>query len=65
MASVELGPLAGAARPASAFVPVTQISDWPISWAKRHDAVAKLVNERKPTLVFISNTIARDVGGEP
>ena len=66
LASVELGSLAGAARPASAFVPVTQDRDWPIyDWAKRHEAVTKLVNERKPTLVFIGDSITQMFGGEP
>jgi lysophospholipase L1-like esterase len=58
--------LPGAARPASAFVPVTQDRDWPIyDWAKRHAAVTKLVNDRKPTLVFIGDSITQMFGGEP
>ncbi len=66
LASVEFAPLVGAARPASAFVAVTQDRDWPIyDWAKRHDAVTKLVNERKPTLVFIGDSITQMFGGEP
>lgn len=66
LASVELASLPGAARPASAFVPVTQDRDWPIyDWAKRHAAVTQLVNERKPTLVFIGDSITQMFGGEP
>lgn len=66
LASVEFASLAGAARPASAFVAVTQDRDWPIyDWAKRHEAVTKLVNERKPTLVFIGDSITQMFGGEP
>lgn len=66
LASAEFRSLAGAPQPASAFVPVTQDRDWPIyDWAKRHDAVTKLVNERKPTLVFIGDSITQMFGGEP
>lgn len=66
LASAEFRPLAGAPQPASAFVPVTQDRDWPIyDWAKRHAAVTKLVSERKPTLVFIGDSITQMFGGEP
>lgn len=58
--------LPGAPEPASAFVSVTQDRDWPIyDWAKRHDAVAALVRERKSSLVFIGDSITQMFGGEP
>lgn len=66
LASAEFRSLPGAPEPASAFVSVTQDRDWPIyDWAKRHEAVTKLVNERKPTLVFIGDSITQMFGGEP
>lgn len=66
LASMEFASLVGAARPASAFVAVTQDRDWPIyDWAKRHHAVTRLVNERRPTLVFIGDSITQMFGGEP
>ena len=50
----------------SSIVPCTQDRDFPIyDWAKRHAAVTALVNERKPALVFIGDSITQMFGGEP
>jgi len=66
LAEVKFASLPGAPQPASAFVSVTQDRDWPIyDWAKRHEAVTRLVRERKPTLVFIGDSITQMFGGEP
>jgi lysophospholipase L1-like esterase len=48
------------------LVPCTQDRDWPIyDWAKRHAAVTRIVQERKPSLVFIGDSITQMFGGEP
>lgn len=66
LAEAELGALPGAAKPATAFVAVTQDRDWPIyDWARRHGAVTALVRERKSSLVFIGDSITQMFGGEP
>jgi len=65
-AEAQFPSLPGAPRSASAFVAVTQDRDWPIyDWAKRHDAVTALARERKPSLVFIGDSIIHAFGGEP
>src|SRR6266436_4833918 len=44
----------------------TQDRDWPIyDWAKRHAAVSQLARGRKPSLVFIGDSITQMFGGEP
>ncbi len=66
LAEAKFTALPGAPEPASAFVAVTQDRDWPIyDWAKRHEAVSKIVRERRPTLVFIGDSITQMFGGEP
>lgn len=66
LAEVEFVALPGAPRPSSSFVSVTQDRDWPIyDWAKRHEAVTRLVRERKASLVFIGDSITQMFGGEP
>ncbi len=66
LAEAKFAALPGAPEPASAFVPVTQDRDWPIyDWARRHEAVSRLVRERKPGLVFIGDSITQMFGGEP
>ena len=66
LAEAKFTALPGSPEPASAFVAVTQDRDWPIyDWAKRHEAVSKIVRERRPTLVFIGDSITQMFGGEP
>ena len=66
LAEAKFTALPGSPEPASAFVAVTQDRDWPIyDWAKRHEAVSKIVRERRPTLVFIGDSITQMFGGQP
>ena len=59
-------PLLTGTKLSSSVVPCTQDRDFPIyDWAKRHAAVTALVKERKPTLVFIGDSITQMFGGEP
>jgi lysophospholipase L1-like esterase len=60
------GPDSAGKRLSSSVVPCTQDRDFPIyDWGKRHAAVTALVNERKPALVFIGDSITQMFGGEP
>jgi lysophospholipase L1-like esterase len=60
------GGLQKSAKRPSSIVACTQDRDFPIyDWAKRHEAVTALVKERKPTLVFIGDSITQMFGGEP
>jgi lysophospholipase L1-like esterase len=59
-------PILTGTKLSSSVVPCTQDRDFPIyDWAKRHAAVTALVKERKPTLVFIGDSITQMFGGEP
>jgi beta-glucosidase len=58
--------LEGRARPHSALLPLTQNRDWrSYDWADRHRAVTAAVQQRKPQLVFIGDSITHFWGGEP
>jgi lysophospholipase L1-like esterase len=60
------GPALAGTKVSSSIVPCTQDRDFPTyDWAKRHAAVTALVNERKPTLVFVGDSITQMFGGEP
>lgn len=60
------GPALVGKRLNTAIVPCTQDRDFPLyDWAKRHAAVSALVSERKPTLVFVGDSITQMFGGEP
>jgi lysophospholipase L1-like esterase len=50
----------------STLVPCTQDRDFPTyDWAKRHAAVTDIINQRKPALVFIGDSITQMFGGDP
>ncbi len=60
------GPDVTGKKSGSSVVPCTQDRDFPTyDWAKRHAAVTALVNERKPALVFVGDSITQMFGGEP
>ena len=65
-AAAQFPPLRGSSRPAQSLVAVTQDRDWPIyDWTQRHEAVTALVRKRRPSLVFIGDSIVHAFGGEP
>jgi lysophospholipase L1-like esterase len=50
---------------ASTVVPVTQDRSWPsYDWQKRHEATSAAVNQMKPQLLFIGDSITHFFGGE-
>lgn len=66
LTEMKFEPVPGATAQPSTLVPCTQDRDWPIyDWAKRHAAVSQFARERKPTLVFIGDSITQMFGGEP
>jgi lysophospholipase L1-like esterase len=59
-------PLPGRSSVPATLVPCTQDRDWPIyDWAERHARVSALTQERRPTLVFVGDSITQMFGGEP
>jgi len=59
-------PVPGAAALPATCVPCTQDRDAPVyDWPERHAAVARLVRERKPALLFLGDSITHMFGGEP
>ncbi len=65
-AEAKFEPLPGSTPLPSTLVPCTQDRDWPIyDWAERHAAVSAIVKERKPSLIFLGDSITQMFGGEP
>ncbi len=66
LAEAKFEPPPGAPLLPTTLIPCTQDRDWPIyDWAKRHTEVSRLMQERKPTLVFVGDSITQMFGGEP
>jgi lysophospholipase L1-like esterase len=66
LTEMKFEPVPGATPQPSTLVPCTQDRDWPVyDWARRHAAVSQLARERKPSLVFIGDSITQMFGGEP